>query len=125
MSQSQNTQRADSCCPPVVAAPLDAEQAGNTAKMFKALGDPIRLRLLSMIASAPDDGGAGVCVCDLTGPFDLSAPTISYHLKTLREAGLVTSERRGTWVHYRVRKDSLELLSGLLAVEQEARLRAA
>ncbi|MBK0372962.1 helix-turn-helix transcriptional regulator [Streptomyces sp. RB110-1] len=82
--------------------------------MFKALGDPIRLRLLSMIASVP--GGGEVCVCDLTGPFDLSAPTISYHLKILREAQLVTSDRRGTWVYYRARRDNLGLLSGLLAV---------
>ncbi|MFF4713024.1 ArsR/SmtB family transcription factor [Streptomyces eurythermus] len=104
----------ESCCTPVIAAPLDEERAANTAKMFKALGDPIRLRLLSMIASAPGDGE--VCVCDLTGPFDLSAPTISYHLKILREANLVTSERRGTWVYYRIRRDNLSLLSGLLAV---------
>ncbi|AGK75691.1 putative transcriptional regulator, ArsR family [Streptomyces microflavus DSM 40593] len=94
-------------------APLDAEQASGAATMFKALGDSIRLRLLSMIASAAD---GEVCVCDLTGPFDLSAPTISYHLKILREAGVVTSERRGTWVYYRARRDSLEVLSGLIAV---------
>ncbi|MFJ7061951.1 ArsR/SmtB family transcription factor [Streptomyces griseobrunneus] len=93
-------------------ASLDAEQASGAARMFKALGDSIRLRLFSMIASAAD---GEVCVCDLTGPFDLSAPTISYHLKILREAGLVTSERRGTWVYYRARRDGLEILSGLLA----------
>ncbi|MFD4691586.1 ArsR/SmtB family transcription factor [Streptomyces sp. NPDC058463] len=102
------------CCTSVIAAPLDAERAVDMAKMFKALGDPIRLRLLSMIASATGDGE--VCVCDLTTPFDLSAPTISYHLKNLREAGLVTSERRGTWVYYRVRRENLSLLSGLLAI---------
>lgn len=102
------------CCAPVTAAPLDADHAAGVAKMFKALGDPIRLRLLSMIASAPGNGE--VCVCELTGPFDLSAPTISYHLKLLREAGLVTSERRGTWVYYRLRGDNLSLLSGLLSV---------
>ncbi|MEQ4607910.1 ArsR/SmtB family transcription factor [Streptomyces bacillaris] len=102
------------CCPPVAAAPLEAERAPDVAKMFKALGDTIRLRLFSMIASA---AGEEVCVCDLTGPFDLSAPTISYHLKILREAGLVTSERRGTWVYYRARRDRLGMLSGLLAVD--------
>ncbi|ATY94236.1 MULTISPECIES: helix-turn-helix transcriptional regulator [unclassified Streptomyces] len=102
------------CCPSVTAAPLDAERASDMAKMFKALGDTIRLRLFSMIASA---AGEEVCVCDLTGPFDLSAPTISYHLKILREAGLVTSERRGTWVYYRARRDRLGMLSGLLAVD--------
>ncbi|KKZ70919.1 ArsR/SmtB family transcription factor [Streptomyces showdoensis] len=103
-----------SCCTPVIAAPLDEERAAGTAKMFKALGDPIRLRILSMIASATGDGE--VCVCDLTSPFELSAPTISYHLKILREAQLVTSERRGTWVYYRIRRDNLGFLSGLLAV---------
>ncbi len=82
--------------------------------MFKALGDSVRLRLLSMIASASDDGE--VCVCDLTGPFDLSAPTISYHLKILREAGLVTSDRRGTWVYYSLRRDNLSMLSDMLVV---------
>lgn len=84
------------------------------AKMFKALGDPIRLRLLSMIASTPGDGE--VCVCDLTSPFELSAPTISYHLKILREAGLVSSDRRGTWVYYSLRRDHLGKLSDMLAV---------
>lgn len=97
-----------------MAAPLDEERAAGMAKMFKALGDPIRLRLLSMIASETGDGE--LCVCDLTSPFDLSAPTISYHLKILREAQLVTSERRGTWVYYSVRRDNLGLLSSLLAV---------
>jgi ArsR family transcriptional regulator len=79
--------------------------------MFKALGDPVRLRLLSMIASA---GGGEVCVCDLTGSFTLTGPTISHHLKVLREAGLVHSDRRGTWVYYRLVPSALALLAGLL-----------
>ncbi|MCX5316139.1 helix-turn-helix transcriptional regulator [Streptomyces sp. NBC_00154] len=103
-----------SCCIPVAAAPLEAERAADMAKMFKALGDSVRLRLLSMIASATDDGE--VCVCDLTDPFDLSAPTISYHLKILREAGLVTSDRRGTWVYYSLQRNNLSMLSDVLAV---------
>ena len=69
------------------------------ARLFKALGDPVRLRLLSLIAS--HEGGEA-CVCDLTDVFDLSGPTICHHLKVLREAGLITGERRGTWVYYRV-----------------------
>ena len=77
--------------------------------MFKALGDPVRLRLMSLIASVEE-----ACVCDLTPAFDLSGPTISHHLKTLRAAGLVDSERRGTWVYYWVKPESLALLSGLL-----------
>jgi ArsR family transcriptional regulator len=80
--------------------------------MFKALGDPVRLRLLSMIASA---GGGEVCVCDMTGGFALTGPTISHHLRVLREAGLVDCDRRGTWVYYRVVPAALALLAGLLA----------
>jgi ArsR family transcriptional regulator len=98
---------------PVVRRSLDADQARAFAPMFKALGDPVRLRLLSMIASA---GGGEVCVCDLTGSFKLTGPTISHHLKVLREAGLVDSDRRGTWVYYRLVPAALALLAGLLDV---------
>ena len=99
---------------PMVRQPLDPDQSGVLAPMFKALGDPVRLRLLSMIAST--DRGE-VCVCDLTGAFDLTGPTISHHLKVLREAGLVDSDRRGTWVYYRLVPSALALLGGLLDVE--------
>ena len=98
---------------PVVRGPLDAAHANTFASMFKALGDPVRLRLLSMIASA---GGGEVCVCDLSGSFDLTGPTISHHLKVLREAGLVDSDRRGTWVYYRLVPAALALLVGLIDV---------
>ena len=98
---------------PVVRRPLEADQARALAPMFKALGDPVRLRLLSMIASA---GGGEVCVCDLTGAFKLTGPTISHHLKVLREAGLVDSDRRGTWVYYRLVPAALALLGGLLDI---------
>jgi ArsR family transcriptional regulator len=96
---------------PLARRPLDADQARALAPMFKALGDPVRLRLLSMIASA---GGGEVCVCDLTGSFELTGPTISHHLKVLREAGLVDSDRRGTWVYYRLVPAALALLASLL-----------
>ncbi|MEU1229678.1 metalloregulator ArsR/SmtB family transcription factor [Streptomyces sp. NPDC005828] len=99
------------CCSPMVREPLDEEDAVDLAKMFKALSDPIRLRLLSLIASYE---GGEACVCDLTGPFDVSQPTISHHLKVLREAGLVGSERRGTWVYYWVLPAALARLSSLL-----------
>jgi len=92
---------------------LGTEQATAFASMFKALGDPVRLRLLSMIASA---GGGEVCVCDLTGAFALTGPTISHHLKVLREAGLVDSDRRGTWVYYRLVPAAVAMLAGLLDV---------
>jgi ArsR family transcriptional regulator len=99
------------CCPPLAVQALTQEAAAAIAPMFKALGDPVRLRLLSMIASADE-----VCVCDLTGAFDVSAPTISHHLRTLREAGLVDCERRGTWVHYWIRPDALRQLGALLQI---------
>ncbi|MGW1145735.1 ArsR/SmtB family transcription factor [Streptomyces sp. NPDC002454] len=99
------------CCPGLLSAPLDPEQAETLAKVFKALGDPVRLRLLSMIASR---AGGEVCVCDLTPAFDLSQPTISHHLKLLREAGLIASERRGTWVYYRLLPQTTDRLAGIL-----------
>ena len=97
---------------PVTQAALDARQADALAPMFKALGDPVRLRLLSMIASA---GGGEVCVCDLIGEFALTGPTISHHLKVLREAGLVHSDRRGTWVYYRLVPGALAVMGRLVA----------
>ncbi|WP_406066418.1 metalloregulator ArsR/SmtB family transcription factor [Streptomyces sp. NBC_01077] len=101
----------------MVREPLGAEAAADLAKAFKALSDPVRLRLLSLIAS--HEGGEA-CVCDLTGPFDVSQPTISHHLKVLREAGLVDSERRGTWVYYWVLPAALTRLSSLLQAPAEA-----
>jgi ArsR family transcriptional regulator len=83
--------------------------------MFKALGDPVRLRLLSLIAS--HEGGEA-CVCDISESIELSQPTISHHLKVLREAGLLDCERRGTWVYYRVIPAALQQLSAVLLVER-------
>ena len=80
--------------------------------MFKALGDPVRLRLMSLIASSGE-----ACVCDLTGTFEVSGPTISHHLKVLREAGLIDGERRGTWVYYWIRPTVLLSLGALLNVQ--------
>lgn len=102
------------CCPPLAQQRLSAEDAALLAPALKALGDPVRLQLMSMIASAP---AGEICVCDLTPAFDLSGPTISHHLKTLREAGLVDAERRATWVYYRARPALLHKLAGLLAVD--------
>ena len=100
------------CCPPIAEASLPAGQAVDLARMFKALGDPIRLRLLSRITSAPD---GEICVCDITGDdFEVSGPTISHHLKVLREAGLIDGERRGTWVYYRPQPANLDQLAALL-----------
>ncbi|BEK88932.1 ArsR/SmtB family transcription factor [Nocardia seriolae] len=95
----------------MVREPLTAEAAARMSVMFKALSDPVRLRLLSMVAS---HAGQEACVCDLSSGFDVSQPTISHHLKVLREAGLLSSERRGSWVYYRVEPAALQQLSHLL-----------
>ena len=105
------------CCPPLSRQPLTSDWATDLARMFKALGDPVRLRMLSMIAS--HQGGES-CVCDISPAFDLSQPTISHHLKVLREAGLLDCERRATWVYYRVIPAALEQLSAVLAAESGA-----
>ncbi|MEU6079372.1 metalloregulator ArsR/SmtB family transcription factor [Streptomyces sp. NPDC047108] len=99
------------CCPGLLTAPLDEGQAVEPAAVFKALGDPVRLRLLSMIASR---AGGEVCVCDLIPAFGLSRPTISHHLKLLRQAGLIDCERRGTWVHYWLVPEMTDRLAGIL-----------
>ncbi|MFJ4469450.1 ArsR/SmtB family transcription factor [Streptomyces sp. NPDC089424] len=105
------------CCPSLLTTPLDEDRATDLAKVFKALGDPVRLRLLSLIASR---AGGEVCVCDLTPAFDLSQPTISHHLKLLRQAGLIDCERRGTWVYYWVLPDTLDQLTAFLATTTTA-----
>ena len=103
------------CCSPLVREPLSSGQAVELSRVFKSMGDPVRLRLLSLIAS--HEGGEA-CVCDLTEVFDLTGPTISHHLKVLREAGLIVGERRGTWIFYRVLPDALRRASDVLLPDQ-------
>jgi ArsR family transcriptional regulator len=98
------------CCPPITAGDLSQADAERMAAMFKALSDPVRLRLFSRVASHP---GGEVCVCDI-GDVGVSQPTVSHHLKKLREAGLLTSERRGTWVYYRVAPSVVAAMSAML-----------
>jgi len=98
------------CCSPIGIEPMSADQADRIASLLKALADPIRLRLMSLIAATDE-----LCVCDLMGPFDVSQPTISHHLKVLRSAGLVGSERRGTWVYYWAERDALDAIGGLFS----------
>ncbi|MGW6734988.1 ArsR/SmtB family transcription factor [Streptomyces sp. NPDC055013] len=105
------------CCGRLASAPLGDERAADLAKVFKALGDPVRLRLLSMIASRE---GGEVCVCEMTPAFDLSQPTISHHLKLLRQAGLIECERRGTWVYYWVLPGALDKLAEFLTTPRTA-----
>jgi ArsR family transcriptional regulator len=100
------------CCAPVTGRALSAAEADALARVFKALADPARLRLLSMITNAE---GGEVCVCDLTVGFQLTGPTISHHLKVLREAGLIEGDRRGTWIYYRAVPSAMQAASAALA----------
>lgn len=99
------------CCSPLSREPLSRPQAEQIAPLLKALADPVRLRLLSIVAS--HDGGEA-CVCDLLECFELSQPTVSHHLKVLHTAGLLDREKRGTWVYYRARPEALTDLAALL-----------
>lgn len=101
-----------SCCAPVTGGALSGEEAQRLARVFKALGDPARVRLLSLIAAA--DGGEA-CLCDLTAPVGLSQPTVSHHMKQLTEAGLVTREQRGKWAYYRVVPGMLSAVARAIA----------
>jgi ArsR family transcriptional regulator len=99
------------CCSPLAREPMTKKQAEQVAPLLKALGDPVRLRLMSLIQSH-EDGEA--CVCDLSDPFNLSQPTITHHLKVLHDAGLIDREKRGVWVYYRVRPAAMSALAALL-----------
>ena len=99
------------CCSPLTSSPLTSEQAERIAPLLKAIADPVRLRLLSLVAAHQD---REACVCELQDAFDLSQPTISHHLKVLHEAGLLERSKRGTWVYYSVRSDALEDLAALI-----------
>lgn len=100
------------CCPSVLDAPLSAKDAIEMASGFSALADPVRLRVLSMLAAAPD---GEVCVCDFVDPLGKSQPTISHHLKILGDAGLVRGDRRGKWVWYSLNRDRLAELQSTIA----------
>ncbi|WP_184738199.1 helix-turn-helix transcriptional regulator [Arthrobacter sp. AZCC_0090] len=103
--------QAVACCSPLSREPLSETEADGIVPLLKALGDPVRLRLMSLVAS--HEGGEA-CVCDLNDAFELSQPTISHHLKVLHEAGLLEREKRGVWVYYRARTDALENLAALI-----------
>lgn len=99
------------CCSPLMKEPLSAEQSGRIAPLLKALADPVRLRLLSLVASHAEHEA---CVCDLNDAFDLSQPTISHHLKILHEVGLLDRSKRGVWVYYSIKNQALSDLAALL-----------
>ncbi|MDP9116551.1 MAG: metalloregulator ArsR/SmtB family transcription factor [Actinomycetota bacterium] len=99
------------CCSPLSREPLSAAEADQIVPLLKALADPVRLRLMSLVASH-EDGEA--CICDLNPAFDLSQPTVSHHLKVLHEAGLLDREKRGVWVYYRARTEALANLGAVI-----------
>jgi len=100
------------CCSPVTAGVLDDTAAERLATVFKALGDPTRVKLLSLIAAAGEDGA---CVCDLVEPVRLSQPTVSHHMRQLVDAGLITREQRGKWAYYRLVDGALAAVAAMLA----------
>ncbi len=102
----------EACSTPLIGELVSEGTAAGLAQVFKALGDPVRIRLVSLIGAHQ---GGEVCVCDLTTAFDLTQPTISHHLKVLRQAGIIDSERRGTWVYYRLVPAALDRVAALLS----------
>ena len=105
--------RGATCCSSLVKEPLGQADAERLAATLKALADPTRLRLLSIVASSVDQEA---CVCDLTEPVGLSQPTVSHHLKVLTEAGFLSRSKRGTWAYYRLQPDALSDVAGVLAI---------
>jgi len=99
------------CCSPLLHEPLSLSQAERIAPLLKALADPVRLRLMSLVASHAD---GEACVCDLADAFDLTQPTISHHLKVLHEIGLLDRSKRGVWVYYQVRPEALSGLGAMI-----------
>ena len=106
---------ATACCAPLLNKPITARQAADLARLLKALADPTRLRLVSMVAA--HDGGEA-CVCDLTGPLGLTQPTISHHLKILVDAGIFTRDKRGVWAYYALVPSAFDALSAVLSTNR-------
>lgn len=100
-----------SCCAPLVREPIAADDAADLARRIKALADPTRLRLLSIVASSQEHEA---CVCDLTDPVGLSQPTVSHHLKILTDAGFLSRSKRGTWAYYALVPGALDDIAGML-----------
>jgi ArsR family transcriptional regulator, arsenate/arsenite/antimonite-responsive transcriptional repressor len=109
---------ADACCTPLLREPISAGQAADLARILKALADPTRLRLVSMVAA--HEGGEA-CVCDLTEPLGLTQPTISHHLRVLVEAGIFSRDKRGVWAYYALVPAALDALSAVLSSPPQSR----
>lgn len=104
-------ERGNACYAPILGEPINGAAAERLARVLKALADPSRLRLISMVATGEDSGS---CVCDLAEPLDLGQPTVSHHLKVLVDAGILSREKRGTWAYYRIVPGSLEGIASSL-----------
>jgi ArsR family transcriptional regulator, arsenate/arsenite/antimonite-responsive transcriptional repressor len=111
-SESQVLPVARLCCTPLLREPITADQATDLARLLKALADPTRLRLVSMVAA--HEGGEA-CVCDLTRPLGLTQPTVSHHLKILVDAGILSRDKRGVWAYYALVPGALDALAGVLS----------
>lgn len=111
MTDTALLETSEVCCTPLHDGAIDQPRAEAMAPVLAALADPVRLRIVSMLLAAPE---GSACGCDLEGPLGLSQPTVSHHLKVLREAGLVAGERRGRWVHYHVVPERLNEIAGAL-----------
>jgi len=103
------TETAIACCVPLAAPTLDEDEAVATAQLFKALGDPARVRIVNLVATSDEP----VCACELYEPLGLSQPTVSHHLKTLVETGLLDREQRGKWAYFSLRRDAVEKLASV------------
>jgi ArsR family transcriptional regulator, arsenate/arsenite/antimonite-responsive transcriptional repressor len=101
------------CCAPLGAPSLSDDQAETTARLFKALADPHRVKIINLLATSPDP----VCVCEFTGPLGLSQPTVSHHLKKLLAAGLLDREQRGTWAYYSLNHDAMARLAAVVNLQ--------
>ena len=116
MATATTASATGTCCAPLGAPALSEEQAIETARVFKALADPHRVRIVNLLATSPDP----VCVCEFTAPLGLSQPTVSHHLKKLVDAGLLEREQRGTWAYYSLRHDALGGLAAALDLQGAA-----
>ena len=113
MSTTATTTEAAICCPPMFRTPINEDQATELADVLKAMADPARLRLISIIASSP---GGEACACDLAEPLGRSQPTVSHHLTQLVRAGLLTREQRGKWAWFRLNADRVAQICDCLAL---------
>jgi ArsR family transcriptional regulator, arsenate/arsenite/antimonite-responsive transcriptional repressor len=114
---SNDPEASAACCAPLSAPSVSDDQAQATARLFKALADPARVKILNLLATSPEP----VCVCEFTEPLGLSQPTVSHHLKKLLDAGLLEREQRGTWAYYSLRQDALGGLATALDLQGVAR----